>query len=122
MGHQLSAPASKTGSLLPLPGSSCPSGMQPCPLSEQIHLRGLWGFTTLPGKVCVVENILLCLHIKSQIWSVLKSVGHHTQPGGGAPPPPGSSPPPSTPPAIASENPERSIPQREAAAGNQEGA
>lgn len=93
-----------------------------------MSLRGLWGFNTLPGKACDVENILLCLHFKSQTGSVLESGGHYTLQGHLTPLPPvaGSSLHPSILPATDQENPEKSIslasPLREAAAGNQEGA
>lgn len=85
----------------------------PSPLSEQAgttdcHLRGLRGLSILPSKVCVVKNILLCLHSNSQIWSVLKSRAHHRH-CGLTPPPSGSSPHPSMLPDTAQENPEKSI-------------
>lgn len=90
-----------------------------------MSLRGLWGFNTLPDKACGVENILLCLHFKSQIGSVLESGGHYTLQGHLTPLSPAAS---SLHSSIlpAQENPEKSIslasPLREAAAGNQEGA
>lgn len=59
--------------------------LSPLPFSSELtvgttdcQFRGLWAFTALTGKVCVVENTLLCLHFNSQIWRVLKSGGHHT--------------------------------------------